>query len=119
VLVVEDFTDARELYCALLEFHGFETHSAADGEEGLALAKSLLPAAIVLDIGLPKLDGLSVLAALRSEHATASTPVVVVTAHGESSIRASATALGATAFLTKPCLPEDLIRELRALLPTS
>jgi two-component system cell cycle response regulator DivK len=118
VLVVEDFTDARELYCAFLEFHGFEAHPAVDGEEGLALAKSLLPAAIVLDIGLPGLDGLSVLAAVRGDPAIASTPVVIVTARGESSIRARAMALGASAFLTKPCLPEDLMLELGALLPT-
>jgi two-component system, cell cycle response regulator DivK len=117
VLIVEDFADARQLYLELLEYYGFEVHSAADGVTGLSMAKSLLPDAILLDLALPGIDGFALLTAVRNHPATAETPVLIVTAHAEPEVHARAKACGATAILLKPGLPEDLVRELRGVLP--
>ena len=75
-----------------------------------------MPDAIVLDVSLPKLDGLSVLSAVRNDPILKNTPVIVVTAHATQQIKARAISLGASRFITKPCLPDVLVRELRAAL---
>jgi two-component system cell cycle response regulator DivK len=116
ILIVEDFDDARELYCELFRFHGFEVHAAADGLTGLALAKTLLPDVMLLDLGLPKLDGLSVLSSVRSDDALARTPVVVLSAHAGIEDVGRAESLGANLALTKPYLPDDLVRVVWGLL---
>ena len=105
VLVIEDdFTDSplitRELTRA-----GYSFEVARDGERGLKRARKLLPAAIILDIELPGMDGFDVLKALRSDKALRSVPVIVVTAH---EVRANAIRLGARRFLPKPMDREAL-----------
>ncbi len=99
VLVVDDDSDARELYRRTLEKSGYRVLVAAGGEQGLELAKSCRPDAITLDVMMPGMDGWSVLSALRSDRTTADIPVLMATMLRDQQLGFS---LGATDYLTKP-----------------
>jgi signal transduction histidine kinase/ActR/RegA family two-component response regulator len=110
VVVVEDDRRSLDLISVFLEGAGVQAVAARDGAEGLAAVRRHHPAAVVLDIRLPGMDGWGVLEALKADPATASAPVVVVTILDE---RAQALALGAAEFLVKPVGREDVIGALR------
>jgi len=99
VLVVDDDASQRDLVTRFLEREGFAVRTAPDGETGLALARSLLPRAILLDVMMPQMDGWSVLSALKADPAVASIPVVMVTFVNEPAL---GTSLGAAELIPKP-----------------
>ena len=99
VLVVDDDAAQRDLLTRFLTRQGFNVRSAADGQAGLALARALQPTAIMLDVEMPRMDGWSMLHAIRGDPALAETPVVMVSALHEESL---GYALGATDYVTKP-----------------
>lgn len=120
VLVIEDVPHVVQLIRAALAGRSFEVEVAHDGEEGLAKATSLDPAIVLLDLGLPGLDGREVLRRLRSDPATVDVPVIVVTAHADSETAAQTRSLGADEFVAKPFRPSELRRVLdRYLAPDS
>jgi signal transduction histidine kinase/ActR/RegA family two-component response regulator len=110
VVVVEDDRRSLDLISLFLDGAGVQTVAARDGTEGLAAVRRHHPAAVVLDIRLPGMDGWGVLEALKADPATASAPVVVVTILDE---RAQAMALGAAEYLVKPVGREDVLGALR------
>jgi len=112
VLTIDDDPDARELIRRLLTREGYRVETAADGNEGLRLAKELRPSAITLDVLMPTMDGWAVLTALKSDPDLAEIPVVMVTITSD---RTLAYALGATDFLTKPIERDRLRAVLRRL----
>jgi DNA-binding response OmpR family regulator len=114
VLLVEDYTPLRESVTQALEEAGFAVDASADGEEGLWYARSSDYDAIVLDIVLPKLDGLSVLQQLRK--AGSRTPVLLLTAKDTIADRVTGLDLGADDYLVKPFALEELLARVRALL---
>ena len=116
VLVIEDSPVVQHLLRATLTPMGVELLFAADGEEGLDLARLHLPQVITLDIGLPGIDGWEVLAEVRSEQATAGIGVIVLTAHAQKSMEIAAAEGGADGFITKPFRPEDLRLAVGGLL---
>ena len=99
VLVVDDDPAQRDLVSRFLERQGFVPHLAADGEAGLAMARRVRPRAILLDVMMPKMDGWSVLSALKADDELAAIPVVMVTFLHDAGLGA---ALGAADYLTKP-----------------
>jgi signal transduction histidine kinase/CheY-like chemotaxis protein len=99
VLVVDDDANVREMMHRYLETQGFRVITAADGFEGLELAKRMRPAVITLDAIMPGLDGWAVLAALRTDRDTSSIPVVMVTITDDEKRGYS---LGAAEFVSKP-----------------
>ncbi len=99
VLVVDDDPAQRDLLTRFLKRQGFNVRTAADGQAGLALARAVRPTAILLDVEMPRMDGWSMLHAVRSDPALAETPVVMVSALHEESL---GYALGATDYVTKP-----------------
>ena len=99
VLVIDDDADQRALMTRFLAREGFRSRTAADGETGLALARSLRPRAILLDVMMPGLDGWSVLSALKADPHLAAVPVVMVTFVDQ---RGMAQALGAADYVLKP-----------------
>ena len=99
VLVIDDDDDQRALMTRFLAREGFRSRAAADGETGLALARSLHPRAILLDVMMPGLDGWSVLSALKADPDLAEVPVVMVTFVDQ---RGLAQALGAADYVLKP-----------------
>ena len=110
VLVVDDDADARELTRNLLAREGYRVVTAADGAEGLRLARELRPLAITLDVLMPQMDGWAVLSSLKGDEELASIPVIMVTMTGD---RQLGYALGAADFLTKPIERERLVSVLR------
>ena len=99
VLVIDDDSAQRDLMTRFLEREGFDPCTAADGQAGLDLARSLRPRAILLDVMMPGMDGWAVLSALKSDPDLAKIPVVMVTFVGE---RGLATAMGAADYVAKP-----------------
>ena len=99
VLVVDDDPAARELMTRFLQREGFQVRSAADGKSGLSLARALRPRAILLDVEMPRMDGWSVLHAIRGDADLAAVPVIMVSVVDDQSLGYS---LGATDYLTKP-----------------
>ncbi len=99
VLVVDDDPSQRELLTRFLEREGFAVRTASDGKAGLALARELLPRAILLDVMMPQMDGWSVLSALKADAALAAIPVVLVTFINDVALGES---LGAAELVPKP-----------------
>jgi DNA-binding response OmpR family regulator len=112
VLLAEDFDDARELYRLYLEMAGFAVNDVPSGDRVLPLAVEMQPDVVVVDLGLPGLDGASVTAQLRAHPITAHIPIVVLSAHAYVEDEARALHHGAAAFLRKPCPPDELVATL-------
>jgi CheY-like chemotaxis protein len=107
VLIVEDDADQRDMYAEYLAASGMRVLCASDGPTGIQRARAANPDVIVLDMHLPRMDGLAVLKALRADSAVRRIPVVVLS--GDGIILANeAVSEGCRASLQKPCLPRDL-----------
>jgi CheY-like chemotaxis protein len=117
VLMVEDHPDIADLYQLKLQLEGYRVAIASDGAAGLKLARSLMPDLILLDIHVPHLDGLQVLAALREDEATDGVPVVICTEDDNPQLIKEAQRLGAVAYLVKAnLLPSRLSRTVGDVL---
>ena len=116
VLLVEDFEDARELYRDYLEFSGFSVQTASNGREAIEQAIALQPDVILMDASMPVLDGWQATRELKTNPTTQHIPVLAVTAHAFDDARQQAKAVGCDGFVTKPCLPDDLVSRVRATL---
>ncbi len=116
VLLVDDYPDAREMYSEYLEFSGFDVVEAGNGMEALQRAVDAEPDIILMDLSLPVMDGWEATRRLKADRRTASIPVVALTGHALAGISEGAKKAGCDAFVTKPCLPEDLVREIRKIL---
>ena len=116
ILVVEDDEDSREIYREILEESGFEVDTAVTGPEAVLMARERRPAAILMDISVPEMDGWAVTAELNADPGTADIPVIVVTAYTFSADRARAESLGCAGFLTKPCEPSRVLAEIQRTL---
>jgi CheY-like chemotaxis protein len=116
VLVIEDSASVRRLIEVCLRVLGVTVSSADDGVSGLAAIREVRPDAVVLDIGLPGLDGWEVLRQLRDDHETSSIKVLVLTAHAQPEMADKAERGGADSFMTKPFRPLDLRVQVEKLL---
>jgi DNA-binding response OmpR family regulator len=116
VLIVDDFEDARDLYAEYLRLQGFEVTGAADGPAALHLAIPAHYDVIILDLALPRMDGIAVLRELRKSPHTAKTPIIILSASVGREPREETLAAGANLFLEKPCLPEELEAAVRSVL---
>ena len=109
VVIIEDDRASLDLFSAYLEGTGIDLVKARDGSDGLALVREHLPAAVVLDIRLPGLDGWELLNSLKADTATAGIPVIVVTIVDE---RSRGLAMGASEYLMKPVARDQLLGAL-------
>ncbi len=116
VLLVDDYPDAREMYSEYLQFSGFDVVEAANGMEALERAVDATPDIILMDLSLPVMDGWEATRRLKADERTAEIPVVALTGHALAGISEGARQAGCDAFVTKPCLPEDLVREIQKVL---
>ena len=116
ILLVEDNEANRDMLCRRLQRRGFEVVMAGDGDEGLEKARSLAPDLVLLDLGLPMLDGWTVARVLKAEVATSSIPVIALTAHAMTGDRERALAAGCDEFATKPVDFEALLAAMGTLL---
>lgn len=117
VLMVEDHPDIAELYQLKLQLDGYRVALALDGVLGLQLARSLTPDLILLDLHLPRLDGLQMLSALREQEATRDLPVVVCTEDDNPQLVRESRRLGVDAYLVKAhMLPSRLSQTIADVL---
>lgn len=116
VLLVDDFQDNREMYAMYLDHSGFRVYEAANGQEALDLAFSVVPDVIVMDLSLPGLDGWEATRRLKADPRTKHIPVLALTSHALEGFSKGARDAGCDGFVTKPCLPETLANEIRVML---
>ena len=116
ILVVDDEPDAIELIRFNLKASGYEVLTAEDGKEALAKARKFSPDMILLDLMLPEIDGLEVCKILRRDPATASLPIIMLTAKASEIDRVLGLEFGADDYVTKPFSPRELMLRVRNLL---
>lgn len=116
ILVVEDHAALRETLAENLRAEGYAVLTAADGVEALALARSNEVALVLLDLLLPRIDGLDVCRQLRSRPETADTAILMLTARGEETDKIVGLEMGADDYVTKPYSWSELRARIRALL---
>jgi len=114
ILVIDDNDDERQIYSAVLHYNGFDVEEATNALSGIDLAKALKPAAIVMDVRLPGLNGLLATEILRATPETSRIPVVCVS--GYDVPPAQATEAGCERMLRKPVPPTDLVLAVRAVI---
>jgi DNA-binding response OmpR family regulator len=116
-LIIDDDRDLVSLIRRTLEFTaGWEVHTALSGAAGIALARSAPPDVILVDVMMPEMDGYEVCRRLKADAATATLPVVLLTARRDLDERLLA-GTGAAGVLFKPFQPQDLARQIRELCP--
>lgn len=107
VLVVEDYDDTREFMKFLLQDYGFDVSEAANGYEAIEAVNRQVPDLILMDISMPGMDGLTAARKIREQKNASRTPIIAITAYGESA-RRKALEAGCDASLSKPIDFEDL-----------
>lgn len=115
IFIVEDEPNIAEALSFLLEREGYAVVTAADGDSAMPQLRAEPPAAVVLDVMLPKRSGFEVLKDIRSDPRLARLPVLVLTARGQSHDRRTAEGVGADAYLTKPFSNRDVVDAIRRL----
>jgi len=119
ILVVDDYQDAREMYAEYLQFSGFRVAEARNGNEAVEQAVALKPDLILMDLSLPGMDGWEATRRLKADDTTRHIPIVALTGHALAGASEGAKKAGCDSFVTKPCLPDDLVIEVRRMLSTA
>jgi DNA-binding response OmpR family regulator len=116
ILIIEDEPDVVDLLTLHLKKAGFAVHTATDGAVGLRMAREEAPALIILDLLLPKMPGLEICRALKTDIATRQIPVLMLTAKAEEIDRIVGLEFGADDYVTKPFSPRELVLRVNAIL---
>jgi two-component system phosphate regulon response regulator PhoB len=119
ILVVDDEEDLRNLLQHALSKEGFRVHTVGSGPEALALAPTLRPSLVLLDLMLPGMQGTEVCRRLRADTSLAGMPIIMLTARGEELDRVVGFELGADDYVTKPFSTRELVLRIRAVLRRS
>jgi CheY-like chemotaxis protein len=104
------------MYAEYLRFCGFRVAEARNGNEALEQAFTLMPDLILMDLSLPGMDGWEATRQLKADERTRQIPVVALTGHALAGASEGAKKAGCDSFVTKPCLPDDLVVEVRRML---
>ena len=116
LLIVDDTADVRDLYAEYFTASGCRVATAVDGAAGVAAARLHRPDVIVMDLSMPRGDGITAIKNLKSDAGTRNVPVILLTGYPYRAIEQGVLEAGADVFLTKPCLPEDLEAHVQHLL---
>ncbi len=116
VLIVDDYPDTCEMYAAYLDLAGFRSLTANDGYKALQIARRDLPDVILMDLGLPGIDGYEVTKLLKSDPQTRHIPVIALTAHATAQQFDHLVACGFDDLILKPCLPDVLADEVERVV---
>ena len=119
VLVVDDEPTARTMLRLILVRAGFEVVEAQDGTEALEEVQRQMPDLMILDIMMPGIDGFEVCQILRSQDETADLPIIMLSARADAESVNRGLLIGATKYLTKPVMPDELTRHVREVLNVS
>lgn len=118
ILLVEDSEDNRLMMRRLLELSGYEIIEAVNGEQAVENAKQMLPDLILMDLSLPRVDGLAATRLIRAIPVLKRVPIIVVSAHDTSDFHAEAMASGCDEYVTKPIDFGELDSLLQSLVPS-
>ncbi|MFZ5863650.1 MAG: response regulator transcription factor [Nitrospirota bacterium] len=118
-LVIEDEPDIVRLLTHYLEQSGYRVRTETTGSAGLRAALERVPDVIILDVMLPGLDGYEVCRRLRNDPATATVPILMLTARGEETDKVRGLEIGADDYVTKPFSPKEILARVKALLRRS
>ena len=110
---MEDNEDNRIIYSTVLRHLGYEVIEAQDGVRALDIARSELPALILMDISIPRMDGWETTRILRQDAATQDIPIIALTAHALAGDREKAAKIGFSSYLAKPVEPRVVAAEVR------
>ncbi len=113
ILIVDDNRDAISILTATLKREGYSVVVAINGVEAVQKGREENPALILLDLMLPKLDGLEVCKILKADPKTNQTPILILTAKKDAESRKQSLELGASEYLLKPIIPADIVRKVR------
>lgn len=116
ICIVEDEEDIRDILCIQLQREGYETVTAASGEEGVKLIRERKPQLVLLDLMLPGMDGLDVCRTLRQDKELKETPIIMITARGEEADIITGLEMGADDYITKPFSPRVVISRMKSVL---
>ncbi|MBA3889163.1 MAG: response regulator [Gemmatimonadaceae bacterium] len=116
ILLIEDNEDNRAVYTTILRYYGYDVIEAPSAEDGIDVARRVHPALILMDIGLPGIDGWEATRRLKGDPQTRSIPIVALTAHALPEHRAESFAAGCDGYLAKPIEPRDVLAEVRRYL---
>ena len=116
ILVVDDDEDLRALVEVMLRGRGYRVVGAASGAQAYALAVVEPPDLVLMDIGMPDVDGLSTIWRMREDSTLAEIPVVIITAYDSYDLRGEAASAGCKGYLTKPFEPNQLRDVVRSIL---
>jgi adenylate cyclase len=116
ILVVDDSEESRDIIVTRLHVHGYDTSEAADGEAGLAAVSEYVPDLILLDVTMPKLDGIEVCRRLKSDSSRPFTPIIILTARADTKDVVAGLDAGADEYLTKPIDHAALLARVRSAL---
>ncbi|MET0416666.1 MAG: response regulator [Actinoplanes sp.] len=119
ILIADDDDDVRDVIEFKLQVAGFRTLTADNGQSALNLARNRLPRAIILDVTMPQMDGLSVCHALHARPETAEIPVLMISGHARPEDVDRGLALGADDYLPKPFSQSEMLRRVSWLLQSS
>jgi two-component system, cell cycle response regulator DivK len=119
VLVVDDFQDNREMYAEYLTYCGFRVIEAKNGKEAIEQAFAQNPNVIIMDLSLPVMDGWEATRRLKADGRTKSIPVIALTGHALQGHSKGALDAGCDAFVAKPCLPDQLVLEIKRMLAST
>ena len=116
VLVVDDYQDAREMCAEFLVHCGYRVSEAKDGQEAVDKALAEHPDVILMDLSLPGLDGWEATRRIKKDARTKDIPVIALTGHALAGHSEGARDAGCDSFLTKPCLPDAMVAEVKRML---
>ena len=116
LLLVEDNEDNRIIYSTVLRHTGYTVVEAHDGVQAVALARSVRPDLILMDISIPEMDGWEATKILRRDPTTRDIPIIALTAHALADDRMRASLVGFTSYLAKPIEPRAVVAEVRRWL---
>ncbi|MDQ1727935.1 MAG: two-component system, cell cycle response regulator DivK [Pyrinomonadaceae bacterium] len=116
ILVIEDYTDTRELLSVLLRREGYHVIEAEDGIEGLLKAGWVYPDLILMDLSLPEMDGVEVARRIHAQGKLSHVPIFVVSAYLTEAVKADVKAAGCVATFGKPFDPEVILEQIAAKL---
>jgi len=116
ILIVEDDPDARKVLSLILKLDGFEVSTVSGGQEAIQVLQAGAPDLVLLDVMMPVVDGYEVCRWMRSNSATASIPVIMLSGKADPESVARGLEVGADEYLAKPIKPSHLTKQLRAIL---
>ena len=115
VLLVDDHEDTRSLYVEYLQGQGFRAEAVGDGATALRAVRRERPDLLIMDVKMPDMDGFTVLEALKRDEALRTIPVVILSADVAPPVRRRAIEMGSAEFVSKPCLPNELLAIVRRM----